>query len=127
MIPILVTAYDILPQVLLETTELILGKQEDVEAVNVKPDETIEEIEKNLLNAANKLLKKYGNLLVLAGMPGESTCNLSLSQFADMPVRVVTGVNLPMLFKVFTYRNRVDLEELASLAYEGGRAGINKC
>jgi len=127
MIPILVTAYDRLPEILIRTAEAILGKQEAVEAVSVKPEETINEIESHLTKTVRKLIDRYGNLLILSGMPGESTCNLCLSLFSDMPVKIVTGVNLPMLFKVFTYRNRVNLERLASLAYEGGRAGINQC
>lgn len=127
MIPVIVTAFNKLPEILLNTVEVILGKQEAVELVNVDPEETIDEIEANLNKAGNKLINQYGELLILSGMPGESTCNLSLSLFANMPVKVVTGTNLPMLFKVFTYRNNVDLEKLASLACEGGKAGIHQC
>lgn len=127
MIPVIVTAFNKLPEILLNTVEVILGKQEAVELVNVDPEETIDEIEANLNKAGNKLINQYGELLILSGMPGESTCNLSLSLFANMPVKVVTGANLPMLFKVFTYRNNVNLEKLASLACEGGKAGIHQC
>jgi mannose/fructose-specific phosphotransferase system component IIA len=42
----------------------------------------------------------------------------------DCPLKVVTGVNLPMLFKVFTYRGILDLDALVELACEGGREGI---
>lgn len=127
MIPILVTAYDGLPEILIKTAEAILGKQEAVEVVSVKPEEKNDDIKAHLIKAVKKLISKYGNLLILSGMPGESCCNLCLSLFSDMPVKIVTGVNLPMLFKVLTYRNKVNLEKLASLACEGGKAGIHQC
>lgn len=127
MIPVIVTAYDKFAEILIGTVEKIFGKQEAVEAVAVMPQENTYEIESHLTKIANKLINRYGNLLILSGMPGESTCNLCLSQFSDMPIKLVTGVNLPMLFRVFTYRNKVGLEKLASLACEGGKAGIHQC
>lgn len=125
MIGVLVTTYGELPDALVHTAEAILGKQEALETVAVRPEECQADIAEHLTSAISRLHRETGTVLVLAGIYGESNCNLCRSLFTDQrTVRVVTGVNLPMLFKVLTYRKLLPLEELAEKACQGGKEGI---
>ena len=129
MIGIIVTTCGNIASDFIETIEMILGKQELVEAVGVTPRGSAGDTISNL-KAAIKKLQHSDGVLILTGLFGESCCNFSLSLCrrnsiaSSCPLRVVTGVNLPMLFKVFTYRSILSLDELATRACEGGREGI---
>ncbi|HIE28617.1 TPA: PTS sugar transporter subunit IIA [Candidatus Poribacteria bacterium] len=125
MIGIIVTTCGKLASDFIETVEMVLGKQELAEAVVVIPQDSADDITSNLKAAVEKLQRSDG-VLILTGIFGESCCNFSLSlcRQDDIPLRVVTGVNLPMLFKVFTYRSMLNLDELAERACEGGQEGI---
>ncbi|MBM3236650.1 hypothetical protein FJZ31_10190 [Candidatus Poribacteria bacterium] len=129
MIGIIVTTFGKLASDFIEAVETVLGEQEFVEAVGVMPKDSADDIIYNL-KAAIKKLQNSDGVLILSGIFGESCCNFSLSLcrpnniVLSCPLRVVTGVNLPMLLKVFTYRNVLSLDELAVRACEGGREGI---
>ena len=129
MIGIIVTTYGKLASDFIETVEIVLGEQEFVETVGVMPQDSANDILTNLKAAIEKLQDSDG-VLILAGIFGESCCNFSLSLcrcdniISSCPLRVVTGVNLPMLFKVFTYRSILNLDKLAACACEGGQEGI---
>jgi len=143
MIGIIVASCGKLPSVLVETVESVLGAQEALEAVCMTPKQSKQNIISNIKSALAKLQHTDG-VLILVGMYGESCCNFALSlvnksdrsrrgeavfshpldSTLSGPIRIVTGVNLPMLFKVCTYRNKLNLRELASVACEGGKVGI---
>ncbi len=57
-------------------------------------------------------------------MFGDSATNVSVALAREVPVQVVTGVNLPMLFKVISARQSMDLEELANFVVDYGRDHI---
>jgi PTS system mannose-specific IIA component len=129
MIGIIVTTFGKLASDFIEAVETVLGKQEFVEAVGVMPKDSADDIIYNLKAAIEKLQNSDG-VLILSGIFGESCCNFSLSLcrhnniVSSCPLKVVTGVNLPMLLKVFTYRSILSLDELTARACEGGREGI---
>ena len=101
----------------------IMGEQEHVEAVSVGVGEG-EYFLRDRLGAALEAME-VDEVLILSDIFGGSISNTCL-YFAKSRkhVAVVTGVNLPMLLKVITYRESGDLSELVSLACEGGREGI---
>ena len=129
MIGIIVTTCGELAKSFIETVEMVLGKQEAVEAVGVITQDSADDIISKL-KAAIRKLQHLGGILILTGIFGESCCNFSLPLchqkdiLSCPPIRVITGVNLPMLFKVFTYKNKLNLDELAARACESGREGI---
>lgn len=62
-------------------------------------------------------------ILILTDIFGATPCNLALQLKAEEPVRVVAGLNLPMLLRVFNYP-KLDLDTLAAKAVSGGRDGV---
>ena len=76
------------------------------------------------LNAALETVE-VDEALILSDIFGGSVSNTCLYFAKDKKhIAVVTGVNLPMVLKVLTYRDNVGLGELVSLACKGGRDGI---
>ena len=101
---------------MLRTAEFILGPQSDCCSISVDVAHEVSETVRRLDDAAQRLDKGAG-VIVLTDMFGGTPTNLALSLLATHKVEVVTGVNLPMLLKVFTSRDK-DLAELAQLAVE---------
>ncbi len=123
MIGIVIAAHGNLASEIVSTAESILGKQEYFEAVSVKVGESADNL-KNKLDSVLTMTTVDG-LLILSDIFG-SSFSTSCMYFAENKkhVAVVTGINLPMLLKVLTHRNSVDLDELILLACKGGREGI---
>ncbi len=76
--------------------------------------------------AALKRLDKGRGVLVLTDMYGSTPSNVANRLCGRERVRVVAGVNLPMLIRVLNYPD-LGLEELAHKAMSGGRDGIFIC
>lgn len=62
-------------------------------------------------------------VLVLTDMYGSTPSNIVGRLQQGHAVRIVSGVNLPMLIRVLNYP-RLDLDELATKAQSGGRDGV---
>ncbi len=65
-------------------------------------------------------------VLVLTDVYGATPSNIACRLRDFHRVRVVSGVNLPMLLRVMNYPD-LELEELASKAISGGRDGVLTC
>lgn len=92
-----------------------------VEALDVMPDVPIEEVEAQ----ARGLLRSGTNpeTLVLTDVFGATPCNAA-QRLADNPqVRVIAGVNVPMLWRCLCYANE-SLEAMAARAVSGAMQGV---
>ncbi len=70
-------------------------------------------------------LDRGDGVLVLTDMYGSTPSNIACKLKGER-VRVVAGVNLPMLIRVLNY-SRLSLTELVDKALSGGRDGIMSC
>ncbi|NMM82290.1 PTS fructose transporter subunit IIA [Acidovorax sp. SRB_14] len=61
--------------------------------------------------------------LVLTDVFGATPCNIAQRLVADLPARLVTGVNLPMLLRAVSYRAE-PLDALVQRAVVGGTQGV---
>ena len=107
---------------MLRTAEFILGPQSDCSSISVDVAHEVSETVRRLTDAAQRLDKGAG-VIILTDMFGGTPTNLALSLLTTHKVEVVTGVNLPMLLKAFSTREK-PLEEVAQLAGEAGSKGI---
>ena len=123
MIGIIIAGHGNFASEIISIAENIMGKQKHLEAVSVE----IGEGEYGLRGKLNAALEtvEVDEALILSDIFGGSISNTCLYFARDKKhIAVVTGVNLPMVLKVLTYRDNVDLGELVSLACKGGRDGI---
>lgn len=70
-----------------------------------------------------KLVDSGQGVLILVDIHGASPGNLALKLLQPGRVEVVAGVNLPMLLRALTYRDR-NMETLITKAISGGRDGV---
>lgn len=119
---IIVVSHSDYGSALLKTAEFILGPLSDCSSISVDAGQEVPEIVRRLKDAAERLDKGAG-VLVLTDMFGGTPTNLALSLLTTHNVEVVTGVNLPMLLKVFSSRS-MPLQNLAQEASDAGIKGI---
>lgn len=80
----------------------------------------------SILPQAQQMVKELDQgqgVLVLSDMYGATPCNLVARLVVPDNVEGVSGVNLPMLVRVLTYRNS-SLKILVEKALSGGREGV---
>src|SRR5512147_982174 len=99
MIGIVVVAHFNLAREMVAATELIVGKQDQFEYVDIFPDEDVDKTKKKLTDALRRADVGEG-AVILTDMFGGTPSNISLSFLEEDKVEVVTGTNLPMLIKL---------------------------
>ena len=123
MIGVLITTHGNLGSELIKAAELIKGKLEGVLHVSVDQNKGMEEIKKEISSSIKKLDRGQG-VLILTDLFGGTPSNISLSFLKEGKLEVVTGVNLPMLLKLYDKRHEMNLAEFASYIKEYGRKNI---
>ena len=106
MIGILIVAHDTLGESLVRAVTHVLGtRPPQLEVLSVAAtDDPVD-----LLPAARELVARLDTgkgVLVFSDLYGATPCNLAAKLVKPGRVEVVAGVNLPMLVRAFTYRNR---------------------
>lgn len=122
MIGVLIVTHKDLAEALLAVCDLILGRQDNVTAVSLDPGAPPEALREQIQRALQQLNGE--GTVILTDMLGGTPSNLSLSFLQEGKVEVVTGVNLPMLLKLASLRERNDLAEVARLLKQSGQSGI---
>ncbi len=123
MVGIVVAAHGGLAEGLIATTQMMIGPLKQVEAVAIYAKEGIKDLEKKLEEAINKVDTGNG-ILILIDIFGGSPATVSLSFIDKYNIKVVSGVNLPVILEVTTHHEFCGLEDLANLALATGRKSI---
>jgi PTS system mannose-specific IIA component len=123
MIGVVVVAHFKLAREMVAATELIVGRQEQFTYVDIFPDEDVEQIKGRVVTALKSVNSGEG-VIILTDMFGGTPSNISLSFLEEGRVEVVTGVNLPMLIKLVSYRRDKMLPELAEFIAGYGKKNI---
>ena len=110
-------------QALLASAELIAGPLKKAIAVSVDSKKGVDRALKDIRQAIDRVDSGSG-VLILTDMFGGSSSNLSLSFLSEKRIAVVTGVNLPMLIKLSSYRQGHSLEEIKEIICTYGREKI---
>ena len=69
------------------------------------------------------LVDKGRGVLILTDVFGATPANIAMKLLEPGRIEAVAGVNLPMLLRALTYRDR-DMETLVTRAVAGGRDGV---
>jgi len=123
---ILVVTHGKLGQHLLDTMRHMLGElplQADALEVHLV------QMHEALIRQGQKLIDKLDSgdgVLILTDAFGSTPSNIANKLSSERPTRVVAGVNLPMLVRIFNYP-KLALPEMADNAVEGGQRGIIAC
>jgi PTS system mannose-specific IIA component len=124
MIGVVIVCHCNLGREFLSTLELIIGTVEGFQAVSIDPRQDVEKIRSEIAGALKKVDSGEG-ALILTDMFGGTPSNISLSFLDEKKVEVISGVNLPMLIKLASFREGKSLEELASFIKAYGQKNIS--
>jgi PTS system mannose-specific IIA component len=122
MLQIIVATHGDLGRELVHIAQLIIGAQSDLAAVCVEIHEGIEDLRHKLETLLQH--RPQEGALVLVDMFGGSPSNVALVLSQKYPLKVVTGVNLPMLLEAITHRSVLELGALAELVRSKGQQSI---
>jgi PTS system mannose-specific IIA component len=125
MIGVVIVTHCHLAEEMIAAAELVLGEPlKQFQPVSIDPKEGSEEIREKIIAAIRKVDGGQG-ILILTDMYGGTPSNISLSFLEEKKIEVITGLNLPMLLKLATYSNEMDLEKLAVFITDYGQRNIN--
>jgi PTS system ascorbate-specific IIA component len=95
------------------------------EILSITEESKRDQLQIQALRMAERLDAGDG-VLVLTDLYGSTPANIARSLGAQPAVRVLTGVNLPMLVRLLNYSG-LPLDEIAAKAESGGRDGVLMC
>ena len=104
--------------------EHVVGPQENVEAIAIGPDDDMEQRRTDIMDAIGRADTGKG-VILLTDMFGGTPSNLAISVMETANVEVLAGVNLPMLIKLASVREGLELKKAAEEAKGAGRKYIN--
>ncbi len=125
MVGVIIVTHCRLGEELIAAAQLVIGEElKQFQSVSIDPKEGSEEIRDKIIAAIRKVEGGKG-ILILTDMFGGTPSNISLSFLEENKIEVISGVNLPMLLKLATYQNNMDLETLAAFITDYGQRNIN--
>jgi mannose PTS system EIIA component len=123
MIGVLVISHGIIAETLISEAQSLTGKLQGVQGVSVQPTESPRVIRKRIREKMAEVDEGDG-IMILTDIFGGTPTNLSLPFMKNKGVQVITGVNMPMLLALSSYRSGRSLEELSFLLKTSGRRSI---
>lgn len=123
MMGIVVVGHGRLAEAMVNVLEGILGPVEAVAAVTTSPWDECDAIEARIDGAVRHVAGGRA-VLILTDMLGDTQTNLSVAVARVTGAEVVAGVNMPMLIKAATERERLDTPALAEMLRRYGQEHI---
>lgn len=122
-IPIFIIGHGDLPAALISSARMLMGERDGLYALCLRESDGLE----NFIQKTGELLasiKENIPLLVFVDLQGGTPWN-SVLGVNDARVRLVTGLNLPMLLEVLNLRDHCeDIEALVACAMETARLSV---
>lgn len=123
MLNVIIAAHGHLASDLLKAAQTIIGKIQGVHTISRLPSEGREDLLRKFHAKISKLDSPEG-ILILIDAYGGSPFNISSHFLNQYNIRIVTGVNLPMILDLATYREKLGLEKLAARLAKTGRRSV---
>jgi len=123
MVGLLVITHARIGDALLDTARTMLGPPPLLTEVLSVPQDCDPEAMLAEARQRRSVLDDGSGVLVLTDMYGSTPSNIAARLLGDGNLRLVAGINLPMLVRVFNYPG-LPLETLADKAISGGREGV---
>jgi PTS system mannose-specific IIA component len=123
MVGILVVSHGRLAEALISSVQFLVGNLKRVKGISIWPRDRKEEVKDRIQKGIGEVDDGDG-VVILTDILGGTPTNLSLSFLKDEKVEVVTGVNMPMLLTLSSYRKGRSLREIGQLLKKSGRRSI---
>ena len=123
MVGILVVSHGRLADALISSVQSLVGNLEKIRGVSIWSKDREEEVKGRIRKKIAEVDDGDG-VVILTDIPGGTPTNISLFFKKNEKVEVVTGVNVPMLVTLSSYRKRRSLREIGKLVKKSGRRSI---
>ena len=108
---------------LIDAAERIVGKQEFLQTLSVQKLSVKDIYER--LKAMVSGPAKEDDVIIMASLRGGSCWNVSVAVAKEFPrIKVVSGVNLPMVLSFLTKREHFNGEELVEILHQDAIRGV---
>ena len=124
MIGMVLVTHGRLAEELIAALEHVVGPQENVTAICIGPDDDMEQRRSEILDSTSNA-DQGGGVVLLTDMFGGTPSNLAISIMDKANVEIIAGVNLPMLIKLASVREKEELADAVNSAQDAGRKYIN--
>ena len=124
MIGMVLVTHGHLAEEFVAALEHVVGPQKAVATVCIGPDDDMEARRADIISAVQQVDDGAG-VVLLTDMFGGTPSNLAISVLEGGKVEVVAGINLPLLIKIASEREKDDLPTAVAAAQEAGRKYIN--
>ena len=124
MIGMVLVTHGRLAEEFVAALEHVVGPQKNVAAICIGPDDDMEARRADIISAVKQVDDGAG-VVLLTDMFGGTPSNLAISVLEGGKVEVVAGINLPLLIKIASERDKDDLTGAVAAAQEAGRKYIN--
>ena len=103
--------------------EHVVGPQSRFETITIGPEDDMERRRADIISAIGRVQDGSG-VVLLTDMFGGTPSNLAISVMDGGRIEVICGINLPMLIKLATLRDTMDLDHAVIEARDAGRKYI---
>jgi PTS system mannose-specific IIA component len=126
MIKIVISTHGKLAQELINSAEVVAGKQPNLYVVKRSDNDSLAHMQ-NRINNLLKSINDEDGTLILTDMIGGSPCNASTSACRSLNTEILSGVNLPMVLSaIFSSKNTKTVSALAEkVLFDGQKSIIN--
>ena len=124
MIGLVLVTHGRLAEEFISAMEHVVGPQASTRAICIGPDDDMEQRRQDILEAAEAVDSGRG-VILLTDMFGGTPSNLAISLMGRPNVEVIAGINLPMLIRLATVRNKMSVDEAVEAAEEAGKKYIS--
>lgn len=121
MIGVVLIAHGQIGQEMRAALENMLGSQDHMATVSVVAGAPLASLRSDLMRAVNDVSGDDEGVLILADIFGGTPCNIAAQVAVPDEVKVLTGLNLPMLVSVARARKRSGLTHVAQSGLEAGQ------
>lgn len=110
---------------LVKSAEMIMGPQEDVNALALRPGNSVDDLRAEANEIVAKNAEKGMETIVLVDLLGGSPSNVSLSLLAKHDLKILTGVSMPMLVEMLSqYKFEEDTDKLIEAVQQTAADGV---
>jgi PTS system mannose-specific IIA component len=124
MIGLVIVTHGSLAQEFILAMEHVVGPQKGVRAICIGPEDDMERRRADIIAAAREVDDGSG-VILLTDMFGGTPSNLAISAMDETKAEVIAGLNLPMLIKLASIRERADLATVVDHAQQAGKKYIS--
>ena len=125
MIGLVIVTHGRLAEEFVSAMEYVVGPQAAVKAICIGPEDDMERRRSDILKACADVDQDGQGVILLTDMFGGTPSNLAISVMEQTKAEVIAGLNLPMLIKLASVRQRESLQACVAHAQEAGRKYIS--